>query len=184
MKKDSKTKIAAVYSLALYEAAIEKKALASVHADVLVLLDVMAQEMDFLKYFSNPLWDVVAKKEALKAIAHKLKISGETLSCLDVVADNNRFAEMRLILEEFVHLYYRKHDVAEVDVSSVKALNAAQDKKLIASLEKRFGKKVVVNYILNPDLLGGLRVRCGSDMIDDSISGKLNRLEMMMKGGQ
>lgn len=184
MKKDSKTKIASVYSQALFEAAEEKKAVAKVHSDVLTLLEVMNADAEFLKYFSNPLWNVDSKKSALKEIAKKIKISDETLQCLDVIADNNRFAELKLILEAFKHLYYAKNNIAEVEVSSVKKLSAAQDKKLSGILEKMLNKKVVVNYILAPDLLGGLRVKYGSNMIDDSIQGKLNRLEIMMKGGQ
>ncbi len=184
MKKDSKTKIASVYSLALYEAAEEKKAVNKVYADIQTLLKVVDEEKDFLKYFSNPLWETDSKKSALKEIAAKIKLSDETLNCLDIIADNNRFAELKLVLEDFIRLYYRKHDVAEVEVSSVKTLNAAQDKKLSAELEKMLGKKVVIKYNLNPDLLGGLRVKYGSNMIDDSILGKLNRLEIMMKGGQ
>lgn len=45
-------------------------------------------------------------------------------------------------------------------------------------------QKVVVNYEICPEILGGLIVKFGSSMIDDSIRGKLNRLEIMMKGGQ
>jgi len=81
-------------------------------------------------------------------------------------------------------LYYQKHGIAEVEVSSVKPLSASQNKKLIAELEAKIGKKVVAKYVLAPELLGGLRIKYGSNMIDDSIMGKLNRLEIMMKGGQ
>lgn len=184
MKKDSKSKIASVYSLALYEAAEEKKAVNKVYSDIQILLEVVESEKDFLKYFANPLWDTDSKKSALKEIAAKIKISDETLNCLDVIADNNRFAELKLILESFIHLYFQKHNMAEVEVSSVKALSSVQDKKLTAQMEKMLGKKVVVKYNLNPELLGGLRIKYGSNMIDDSILGKLNRLEIMMKGGQ
>lgn len=61
MKKDSKTKIASIYSLALYEAAEAKKAVARVHADVLTLLKIVAEDKDFVKYFTNPLWELDSK---------------------------------------------------------------------------------------------------------------------------
>lgn len=44
--------------------------------------------------------------------------------------------------------------------------------------------KIVVNYEIRPELLGGLVVKFNSNMIDDSLKGKLNRLELIMKGGQ
>lgn len=184
MKKDSKNKIASVYSLALYEAAESKKAVEEVYADILVLLEVIAADKDFKRYFTNPLWSLDSKKEALRDIAAKLKLSEETKCCLDVIADNNRFAEFDMILDAFKHLYYDKKNIEEVNVQSVKKLSASQNKKLVSVLEKKLGKKVLVNYILNPELLGGLKISYGSNMIDDSISGKLTRLENMMKGGQ
>ena len=80
-------------------------------------------------------------------------------------------------------MYHVKHNIIEVSVESVKSLSSAQEKKLLTTLEKKLNKKVVVNHVLNPELLGGLRIQYNSNMIDDSIMGKLNRLEIMMKGG-
>lgn len=184
MKRDSKTKIASVYALALYEAAEEKKIVGKVREDIARLHEVISADKTFAKSFSNPLWDVDSKKTALKEIAKKIGIGAETLNCLDIVADNNRFAELALILEDFNRLYYKKHGIVEVRVQSVKKLNAAQDKKLKAGLEKCLGSEVVVKNEISPEILGGLRIIYNSNMIDDSLSGKLNRLEIAMKGGR
>ena len=69
-------------------------------------------------------------------------------------------------------------------METVKSLSAEQDKKLQENLEKYFKKKVLITYTVKSEILGGLVVTCGSDMIDDSIRGKLNRLETVMKGGE
>ncbi len=184
MKKDSKSKIASVYAEALYGAAEELKAVAKVHGDVLTLIKVIKEEENFAKSFANPLWNADSKKSALKEIASKLKLSKESLNCLDIIADNNRFAEIEQILDAFVHLYYKKQNITEISVDSVKKLTDKQNEKVLQMLEQKFGKKIVVNYNIVPELLGGLRIQYGSTMIDDSVLGKLNRLEMMMKGGQ
>ncbi len=184
MKKDSKTKIASVYALALYEAAEEKKIIPQVQKDVAKLCEILSEDKTFAKSFSNPLWNIDSKKSALKEIAKKVGIASETLSCLDIVADNGRFAELELILAEFNHLYYKKRGIVEVLVQSVKKLNASQDKKLKVGLEKCLGCEVIVNNEITPEVLGGLRIIYNSNMIDDSLSGKLNRLEIAMKGGR
>ena len=82
------------------------------------------------------------------------------------------------------HVYYIRHDIAEVEVGTVRELSAAQDKKLRANLEKMLSRKVVVKYEIKPELLGGLVIKFNSNMIDDSLKSKLNRLELVMKGGQ
>lgn len=94
------------------------------------------------------------------------------------------FAELPQILEAFRHVYYIRHDIAEVEVGTVRELSAAQDKKLRANLEKMLSRKVVVKYEIKPELLGGLVIKFNSNMIDDSLKSKLNRLELVMKGGQ
>lgn len=183
MKKVSKSKIVSTYALALYEGAAENKAVAKVFADIEKLIPVLKEDSSIIKYLANPIWDVEAKKAAMKEVSAKVGLCKETLNCLDVIADNNRFAEFLLILEGFKHLYYQKNDIVEVEIQTVKNLGSTQDKQLKDNLEKVLAKKVIVKYEIKPDLLGGLIIKYGSSMIDDSIKGKLNRLELIMKGG-
>ena len=171
MKKDSKTKIARVYALALYEAAEERKAVPQVSDDMMKLLDAVRADAGIVKCLANPLWGLDDKKAALREVAARMKLNAETLNCLDLIAENGRFAELPQILEAFRHIYYVRHDIAEVEVGTVRELSAAQD-------------KVVVKYEIKPELLGGLVIKFNSNMIDDSLKSKLNRLELVMKGGQ
>ena len=182
MKKISKAKIAATYATALWEAAAEKKASARIFADVLALRGAAEGDAEFVKYMANPLWPDADKRAVLAETAKKLKLADETLRCLDIILDNRRFGELLPILNEFVHLYYRRNGIAEVEVDSVKKLSAAQDKKLVSALEKKLKQKVSVAYKVCPELIGGLRIRFGSEMFDDTVASKLNRMEIMMKG--
>lgn len=184
MKKDSKTKIARVYALALYQAAEQENVVAQVSDDMLKLLEAVRAEPEIVKSLANPIWGIQDKKLALKAVADKMHLRAETLNCLNLIAENNRFGELALILENFKHVYYQKHDIAEVDIQSVKALSANQEKLLKTNLEKMLLQKIVVNYEIKPELLGGLVIKFNSNMIDDSLKGKLSRLELVMKGRQ
>ena len=184
MKKISKSKIAVTYALALFEAASEKKAVAKVYDDVKKLQAEMDHDAALVKYFANPLWNREAKKDALAAVAKKMKLSAESLNCLDIVVDNERWNVIREILQEFVHLYHQKNNIAEVEVQSAVELSTTQAKKLESVLENLLKQKVLVSYLVKPEVLGGLKVKYGSKMIDDTLLGKLNRMEQVMKGGQ
>ena len=50
------------------------------------------------------------------------------------------------------------------------------------NLEELLSKKVIIKYKIKPEILGGLIIRYESDIIDDSIKGKLSRIETAMKG--
>ena len=162
MKQESKFKISSRYAEALYEAAAEKGDVAAVMKDMDVLIRDVANDKQAITYLANPL----------------------SLRCLEIIAERNRFAELGMILNDFKSLYYARHGIVEVKVETVKPLSKTQDSKLKANLEKLLDKKVLIDYQIKPEILGGLVVSYGSDMIDDSISGKLNRLENVMKGGQ
>lgn len=184
MKKASKSKIAITYALALYEAAEETNAVAKVYEDVKKLNAEIGKDSDFVKYFANPIWNHQSKIEALKAIAATMKLGTESRNCLDIIAENNRFADLGAILNEFIHIYHQKNNMAEVEIQSAKALNAVQTKKLEKVLEKLLAQKIIAKYQVRPEVLGGLKIKYGSQMLDDTIEGKLNRLEQVMKGGQ
>ncbi|MBE6452522.1 MAG: ATP synthase F1 subunit delta [Alphaproteobacteria bacterium] len=182
MKKISKTKVANTYAMALLETALDKKVLNKVFDDVLKIKSVLAQDAGFVGFMTNPMYSDDDKSKALSEVVKKTKISTVSAQFLDVLRQNRRLCYLDIISDEFVHLYYKHNDIAEVEVESVKALSAGQNKKMLAVLEKQLGKKAVVTCSINPELIGGLRVRVGSKMFDDSVVTKLNHLEIMMKG--
>ena len=184
MKTESKFKIASKYAEALYKGAEEDGDVRRVMADMEALRLNLVNDAETMKLLANPLWSVDDKKKALEQVAKKLKLSQETLRCLCLAAERNRFAELGMILDGFCRIYYQKHNIVEVKVETVKPLTRAQDERLKANLEKMLAKKVLIEYRVKPEILGGLVISYGSDMIDDSICGKLNRLENIMKGGQ
>ena len=49
-------------------------------------------------------------------------------------------------------------------------------------MKKHLQQEIIINYNINPNILGGLIIEYGSTRIDDSLKGKLSRLEQVMKG--
>lgn len=181
MKKTSKIQIARNYAAALYNAASETGQFDEVFKDCALLSNIFA-DMPELKYLKNPVWKTEQKQEVINQIVKKLQLSPITANFLNTVNENSRLDDLQTILQEFKHIFYQKQNIKEVIVESAQALSASQDKKLNKALEKALRQKVTVDYIIKPELLGGLIVRSGSLRIDDSLTGKLQRLEQVMKG--
>ncbi len=180
MKKVSKAKIAATYAEALLEAVPDRKTADKVFADAERLRGAAAGEL--AAYMANPLWPESDKRAVLEQTADKLKLAPTTRNFLRAVAENKRFAELPEMLDSFVHAYYRRLKIAEAEVESAQKLSAAQVKKLTVALEDRLAQKVAISFKVSPELIGGLRVRIGSEMFDDTLAAKLSRLEIMLKG--
>ncbi len=184
MKKVSKSKIAITYARALYEAAAEARCVEKVRDDAEKIRNLLKESNDWVVYLANPMIADGDKKDVLEKIVQKLKLNKDTCHCLSVIFENGRFADLSGIIDAFFHVYYRMNGYEEVEVETVKQLSATQNKKLQQNLEKMLDKKVVVTYKITPELIGGLRIKFGSEMIDNSLVSKLNRLEIEMKGVQ
>lgn len=67
----------------------------------------------------------------------------------------------------------RSHAVIE----SAEALDAVMQKTLVADLQKKYGNRLTTEFKTNPALLGGMRVKVGSDVLDGSVRARLQRLQ-------
>lgn len=182
LKKVSKTKIAHVYATALYEASVEGMSTEKVKEDVAKLQKLLSENDDFGSYLENPLWSQQDKQDILLKTAKLLKLNNETLNCLNVVMENGRISDLKLILNGFEKIYNCKNNIEKVVVETVKKLSDTQSTKLKKVMEDILGRRVVLDYVISPKILGGLRIQCGSKMFDNSLSSKLNYLENIMKG--
>ncbi len=64
----------------------------------------------------------------------------------------------------------------EVLVESATELTATEGQRISAGLSKDYGDKLTIRFTTNPDLLGGLRIKVGDDVLDGSVKGRLDRL--------
>jgi F-type H+-transporting ATPase subunit delta len=51
---------------------------------------------------------------------------------------------------------------------------------IVTNLKRKYGADLITNFSVNPDLLGGMRVRVGSDVWDSSVRNRLQRLEQQL----
>lgn len=63
-----------------------------------------------------------------------------------------------------------------VMVESATALTEAERQKVVAGLAKDYGSQLTIEYKTNPELLGGLRIKVGDDVLDGSVQGRIDRL--------
>ena len=54
--------------------------------------------------------------------------------------------------------------------------------KIISNLKKMTGKEIQIQSKIEPEIIAGIKVKIGSQMIDASVSTKLNNLKILMKG--
>jgi F-type H+-transporting ATPase subunit delta len=170
------------YAAALYELASEAKAVAAVESDLQRLGAALTESGEFAALIRNPEVGRDAAAKAMEALSKLLKLAPLTRNFLGVLSANRRLAALPEIVRAFAAIAAAARDEVTAEVTSAHPLTAAQLKALTAKLKVREGKDVTIKSSVDPEILGGLVVRIGSQQIDSSIRTRLNTLAQAMKG--
>ncbi len=170
------------YASALYELASESGATAVVESDLAKLGEAIAASGDLAALIRSPQVGRQSAGKAVASVGALLKLSPITQKFLGVVASNGRLASLPEVIRAFSAIAAASRGEVTADVTSARPLDDSQLKALAKRLEAREGRSVAINTVVDPDILGGLVVRIGSQQIDSSIRTRLNSLAQAMKG--
>ncbi|WP_319535836.1 F0F1 ATP synthase subunit delta [uncultured Vibrio sp.] len=95
---------------------------------------------------------------------------------LKVMAENGRLTALPDVCEQFFILKKEHEKEIDVEVISASELSDEQLANIGSKLEVRLERKVKLNCSVDETLLGGVIIRAGDLVIDDSARGRLNRL--------
>ena len=66
---------------------------------------------------------------------------------------------------------------ADVEITSAFPLEGAPLTELVATLERKFGKKLQAHVSVDPSLIGGVRVQIGDEVLDTSVRARLTQMQ-------
>ena len=109
------------------------------------------------------------------------RLTGEAENFVRVLAENGRLNLLPGIRAQFEARKNEREGVVEAEVQSAFALSDAQVADLVQRLEKKTGRKVRTQVLINKDLIGGIRIVLGDKVIDGSARAQLGALETALK---
>ena len=109
------------------------------------------------------------------------RLSGDAENFLRVLAENGRLGLLPEIRVQFETLKNEREGVLEAEVHSAFELSPAQVRELVQRLEKKTGRKVKTTVQINKDLIAGVRIVLGDQVIDGSARAQLGALETALK---
>ncbi|QIG38198.1 F0F1 ATP synthase subunit delta [Microbacterium sp. 4R-513] len=93
-----------------------------------------------------------------------------------------RERRVRQLLSRAMDLVADQRGRTVATVVSAVPLNAAQAERLAGALSKRYGTDVSINSVVDPSVVGGVRVQIADDVIDASVSSRLAELRQRLAG--
>ena len=109
--------------------------------------------------------------------AAKVQLSPIVANFLRTVLESGRLAALTLMNAQFQALAKAQQGVSEARVFSAFPVDAAQLADILGPLEQRFGRKLDAKVELDPELIGGVRVVVGDEVLDTSVKARLERMK-------
>ena len=174
--------LAGRYATALFGLARDEMQIDAVTRSLDTLEQAVAESPDLRTLAMSPAISRAEAGRAVRAITPVLGVDPLTARFLAVLADNGRLRELKDVIRTFRKLTSDLRGETTAEVTSARPLDDDQVATLKTNLKARLGRDVAIDAKVDPDILGGIVIRHGSQMIDASIRTKLNTLANAMKG--
>ena len=178
--KSFSSETASRYALALYELAKENSELDAVEKNVNDILVIYNTSQDFKNFIKNPTQSQSIQLEIINKISNQMNLSKITINFLSVLVNKRRIFFINKIFLNFLNLSSKKKGEVSASLTSSKNLTKDELEKLKINLSQTMGMSIALDYKIDENLIGGLKMQIGSLMIDTSIKNKLNKYKQIM----
>ena len=165
------------YARALFELADENGQVEAVTREIGSLAEAYTRSHDLRAVLDNPLVEPEQRAAILRAVAERLGVTRLVLNAVRLLAQRRRLAALPDVARSLVRLADEKMGVVRARVSSATPLSESFRARLVALLEQRTHKRVVLDLTIDPALLAGVITRIGDHVIDGTLDGRLKALE-------
>ena len=148
-------------------------------ADQLEALAQVAAQPQLRVFADNP---KVSAQQVFDLMAHVAKVNllPKIGNLLRTVIDNGRLAALPEVGAQFRSLINASSGVSDATIFSAFPLDAGQLADTVATLEKRFGRKLNATVQVDESLIGGIRVVVGDEVLDTSVKARLEQMKVAL----
>lgn len=106
-----------------------------------------------------------------------IKLDAQVGNFVRMLVDNHRIALLPEIAAQFEALKHASEGISDAVITSAFPLSGAALTDLVAALEKKFGRKLQAQVVVDPALIGGVSVTVGDEVLDTSVRARLTRMQ-------
>ena len=165
--------IARPYAEALFKTAGSDLAATAAWLDELAAI---ASNVQLQQYAGNPSVTATQTFDVITGVA-KAALPNAAKNFLKAVIENGRISVLPEIAGQFRVLKNARSGLSDATVFSAFAIDTAALADLLVTLEKRFEKKLNLKVELQPELIGGIRVVVGDEVLDTSVKARLEQMK-------
>lgn len=176
-----KNTIANRYAQGLFNLAKEKSLVEEILNNCEAILEIYEKNLSLQAFLENP---KVSKEQKQQVFETSIKesVNHFTFDFIMLMIDKGRISQLKSSLKQFVTLTNIAKGLLDVQVTSASELTLEQKESLKAQLEKATGKTIEIENIVDPQIIGGLIIKVGNNVIDGSLRNQVNKIrESLLK---
>lgn len=169
-------KIARRYAQALIEIGKENNWVEEFKTELKNFSDLLKKFPEFQNALLSPLYSAEDLKKTILGVAEKIKLSKTIQNFLCLLVDKRRIQYFSAISEFYEDLTYRISGHVKARVITARPLSTGDFESIKKSLEGITQKKVLLNSVVEPQIIGGVIAEVGDKIFDGSIRNQLQRI--------
>lgn len=170
------------YAAALFALADERAALDTVAADLGRIQSLITSSADLRSLLRSPVLSRADQARALGAVLDRLGVSPIVKNLAGLLAKNRRLFVLEKTIAAYRERLARHRGEVTAEVTSAITLRPEHLQAVRDAIKRVVGRDVTLEAKVDPSLIGGLIVKVGSRMLDNSLRTKLQNLELALKG--
>lgn len=167
------------YCDALFALAKDDNELDTFSCDLNSINETFKENKELLDMLEHPTISRTDKKDILNAVFDG-HVSQNVLNFLNLLIDRNRMFAFGAIVHLFNEKFNEKCNIMRVEVTSAIELDDETRNKLIKKLEAMYQKNICLEVETNAEIIAGLILKIGDNIIDGSIKTKLEKMKRQL----
>jgi F-type H+-transporting ATPase subunit delta len=169
------TRAAIRYAKAILDIAHSKGVATEVGNDMVSIASTINGNAELSTFIANPTTKVEVKNSALNEVF--AGVNGVTKSLFQLLHENKRFEILSAIASEYTKLFEEMNGMEKATVTTAIPMDAALEAKVLAKILTFSNKKVIIENIVDPAIIGGFILRIGDQQYNASVANRLQVLK-------
>jgi F-type H+-transporting ATPase subunit delta len=174
--------VARRYASALADVIVSRGEAREVQSELLTWQQMQDSHDNLRTAFGNPTIALDQKRAVLNRLIERSRPRPTTVNFLKVLLQNQRLTELAEINKKLADILDERAGTVAATVTTARPIPADVHERLRGTLASLTGKKVRIEFITDPGLIGGLVTRIGSTVYDGSVRNQLQQIKEKMAG--
>ena len=167
------------YASALFSLTEELGTTERVREELSGVLSLFSDNPEYAKLLDTP---AISKEERVKLIDEAFSsLDTNLVNFMKILSERREAHSIPGVAKEYLALYDTSRGIERVTAVTAIAMTDTQTKAMTEKLEKITGKKIIITNILEPAMLGGVKIRYSGKQLDGSLKTRLGDFENRLK---